>query len=236
MRARVEDISEEKHMARGNAKASTTNVDPTNTLSVSATAGTDPATLAAKVALRPDVRAAVTTRNFSQIAFGTMDLTTMVDELAAQIDAVRRGDLGRVETMLTSQAHALDAIFHELARRAGLNMGEYLDAAETYMRLALKAQSQCRATLETLAEIKNPRPVAFVQQANIANGPQQVNNGTAPPPSESPRAGENENRQNKLLEHGHGERLDTGTTGAASGIGADVEAMGAVNRSADGAR
>jgi len=30
--------------------------------------------------------------------------------------------------------------------------------------LALKAQAQCRATLQTLAEIKNPHPVAFVKQ------------------------------------------------------------------------
>ena len=115
-------------------------------------------------------------------------------------------------------------------------MGEYLDAAETYMRLALKAQSQCRATLETLAEIKNPRPVAFVRQANIAHGPQQVNNGTAPPPADPSRAGESEKPPNKLLESRDGERLDTGTAGATSGIGADMEAVGAVNRPADGAR
>jgi transposase InsO family protein len=48
------------------------------------------------------------------------------------------------------------------------------------MRLALKAQSQCRATVEALAEMKNPKPVAYVQQANIANGPQQVNNNGVP--------------------------------------------------------
>jgi hypothetical protein len=42
------------------------------------------------------------------------------------------------------------------------------------MRMALKAQSQCRQTLETLATIKNP-PVVFARQANIAQGPQQVN-------------------------------------------------------------
>lgn len=78
---------------------------------------------------------------------------------------------------LTEHAAALDAIFTELARRGALNLGEYLSASETYLRLALKAQSQCHATLETLAEIKNPHPVAFVQQANIAHGPQQVNNG-----------------------------------------------------------
>ncbi len=53
-----------------------------------------------------------------------------------------------------------------------------MGTAETLLRLALKAQSQCRTTLLTLAEIKNPRPIAFVNQANFAHGPQQVNNRT----------------------------------------------------------
>jgi hypothetical protein len=42
--------------------------------------------------------------------------------------------------------------------------------------IAFRAQSQCRATLATLAAIKNPTSEAFVNQANIAHGPQQVNN------------------------------------------------------------
>jgi len=45
--------------------------------------------------------------------------------------------------------------------------------------------------------MKSPRQVAFVKQANIANGPQQVNNGTLP------RAEESEISQSKLLEHEH---------------------------------
>jgi len=60
-----------------------------------------------------------------------------------------------------------------LANRSALYLGDYLDAAERYMRLALKAQGQCRATLETLAVIKNP-PL-FARQANITSSPQQVN-------------------------------------------------------------
>ena len=44
-----------------------------------------------------------------------------------------------------------------------------------YLRVALKAQAQCRATLETLAEMKQP-PTLLARQANIAHGPQQVNN------------------------------------------------------------
>jgi hypothetical protein len=89
-----------------------------------------------------------------------------------------------------------------------------MDEIDRYLRLGLKAQSQCRATLETLATIKNPQPVAFVRQANIAHGPQQVNNDGAAPAS---RARESENPPNKVLEHQHAERLDFGTASAAIG-------------------
>jgi hypothetical protein len=47
------------------------------------------------------------------------------------------------------------------------------------VRLTLKAVGQCRATLETLAAIKNPL-VVFAKQANMAHGPQQVKQRHAP--------------------------------------------------------
>ena len=49
------------------------------------------------------------------------------------------------------------------------------------MRLRLKAQSQARATLEALAQIKNP-PVGYARQANATTGPQQNNFGIVPSP------------------------------------------------------
>jgi hypothetical protein len=96
-------------------------------------------------------------------------ITHAVQALRTTIKNANRGDLAAAETILVGQAAALNALFAELARRAGLNMGEHLGAAETYMRLALKALGQCRATLETLAAIKNP-PVVYARQANINNG------------------------------------------------------------------
>ena len=126
------------------------------------------------------------------------------------------------EAMLVTQAHALDSIFTELARRSALNMGEYIEASEKYMRLALKAQAQCRATIETLAALKNP-PIVIARQANISNGPQQVNNG-APPP----RAEETPTAPNELLETDHGKRQDT--RGAATPVASDL-AMVAVEAS-----
>lgn len=117
--------------------------------------------------------------------FGECEIAALVRDLRDQTRAVtQEGDMRAPEAMLYGQAVALQTIFTSLSRRAALNVGEYMNAAERYLRLALKAQAQCRATLETLHEMKNPRPVAFVQQANIAHGPQQVNNGLTPPKSE----------------------------------------------------
>ena len=85
------------------------------------------------------------------------------------------GDMGRFERVLTHQFLTLDALFNNLAQRSGRQ--ESFKGIEVLMRLALKAQSQARATAETLALMKNPMP--YIKQANIANGPQQVNNGTS---------------------------------------------------------
>ena len=125
--------------------------------------------------------------HFGKGVFGELSLADCVLALKGTISDVKGGDLSSAEAMLTAQAAALNAMFCELARRAAMNMGEHLSATESYMRLALKAQGQCRATLETLAAIKNP-PVVFARQANISHGPQQVNNGPAPACRES-RAG-----------------------------------------------
>jgi len=75
--------------------------------------------------------------------------------------------------------------------------------------------------------------VAFVKQANIAHGPQQVNNAT-PGGGKSPTRGENPAKQsNELLEVTHGQRLDTGTAGAASGTNPHMEAVDALHRTPD---
>ena len=194
--------------------AATAKVSRSNSLEATSQPGEDEAATKARMVTSPTVLGAVTTQAFSNV-FGETDLQSLVRELGRQVGKVQENDLSRAESLLMTQAHTLDAIFNELARRAALNMGEYINAMDRYLRLALKAQSQCRATLETLATIKNP-PVIYAKQANIANGPQQVNNGTVP----AHVGGETSIEPNKLLEHQHEQRLDTGTQGAA--IGADT--------------
>ncbi|HEY6354943.1 MAG TPA: hypothetical protein VIY30_10675 [Burkholderiaceae bacterium] len=111
-----------------------------------------------------------------------ISVTDAYRELERLSSAAATGDLAHLERLLAAQALALNSVFAGLAHRSKSNsQAGYLDAADTYMRLALRAQAQCRQTAQTLFEMKNPRPVAFVQQANINHGgQQQVNNGAAP--------------------------------------------------------
>lgn len=134
----------------------------------------------ADLALSPTLNAAATVQMFGGGSFGKLEISETLEAVAHTVAAVRQGDMGGLEAMLVSQASALNSIFTELARRSGLNMGEHIEASEKYMRLALKAQAQCRANIETLAEMKNP-PLVIARQANFANGPQQVNNAPTLP-------------------------------------------------------
>jgi hypothetical protein len=184
----------------------------------------------AKTVLRPTVKAATTIQLVDK-SFGELDLTALVGALCEQVDAVLSGELGRAEELLFTQAQTLDAVFHQLARIAVDNLGN-IEVSEAYMRLALRAQTQSRATLGTLAIIKNPSPVAFVRQANIAHGPQQINN-VATPASDSFRTHESENQPNKLLEREYEEWLDSGAMQAAISGDSSVEALGAVHGTKD---
>ena len=139
-------------------------------------------------------------------------ITEMIDELKQQTAAIHADDLSRVEGMLISQAHTLDGLFARLASKA-LATG-HLDTMDRYMRLALKAQNQARATLQTLGELKTPKQIAFVKQANIGNQV-QVNNGSSPART---RTQKNQKAPNELLEVEHGERLDTRAAGSSGGI------------------
>jgi hypothetical protein len=157
------------------AKNQPEKIDKSRTVTIPVEVGKSRDTLLAELALNGVANSATVAVAFSQSNYGELSLTECMQVLTEKVVAVRKGNLRDAETLLVGQAMALDAIFASLARRAQMNMGEYMNAADRYMRLALKAQGQCRATLETLAAIKNP-PVVFAKQANIAQGPQQVNN------------------------------------------------------------
>ena len=177
----------------------------------------------ARTVLHPATNAAHTAQVFSPVmAPMELDLPSLVDELADQCSAVSRGDMTRPEALLYSQAQSLDAIFHSLVGKASSNLSYNPEKAERLMRLAFKAQAQSRTTVETLANLKNPRPVAYVTQANIGQNV-QVNNGVAREISSEP---------SRLQEQAH-ERLDTGTACEGSAVDSHLEALGAVHGTKD---
>ena len=128
-----------------------------------------------RAALRPCINGASVIEAFQGNIMGKeVDLGELVAGLSESCTGVKGGDLSALESMLVAQATALQTIFASLARRAATQ--ENLRQYETFMGLALKAQAQSRATISALVDLKYPRQATFVKQANIAHGPQQVNN------------------------------------------------------------
>lgn len=150
------------------------------------------------------------------------DLPALISALSDQSRAIGSGDMSRVEAMLINQATALQSLFTRLTLR-GFEQPNMANL-EGFLRLALRAQNQCRATLETLASIKNP-PNIIAKQANVAiGGPQQVNNHfcSGRPMPLMP--------QNQLLEQHNESRMDAGTQATSSRPNSTLEALGTLNR------
>ncbi len=133
----------------------------------------------AKDMIEPDVRHADLALRFSAGALGVGQSENSPDfgnYFVEMIRATRRaesGDLAIASRLLVAQALSLDGIFTEMARRGAVNMREYPQAMEIYMRLALKAQANSRATLEALAKLHQPREQT-VRHVHVNEGGQAV--------------------------------------------------------------
>ena len=168
----------------------------------------------------------VITKRERQELMEQLDTPALIEALRQQTKAVHKGDLRAAEAMLMNQAIALQSLFVKMTE-IGLQ-ADLLRQQETALRLALKAQSQCRATLETLANIKNP-PFVFAKQANVTTGPQQINNGPQTAPTGTREKVFQENKL-KELDHEQQQWLDTGATSAAGGTDQGAKAMAPVHR------
>jgi len=184
-----------------------------------------------RAALQPCINSASVIEAYQVNLMGKdVDLGELVEGLSELCKSVKDGDLSTVEAMLIAQATALQTIFASLARRAATQ--EHMRQYETFMGLALKAQAQSRATITALVDLKHPRQATFVKQANIANGPQQVNNGAAAGADSEcsvrarTHARKSKPEQNKLLEADHGQRMVIGAPSTASRGNQTVEAVG----------
>ena len=64
------------------------------------------------------------------------------------------GTMALLDGILIAQTVVLNALFNQLFQKASNT--QCFDHDDRYVRLAFKAQAQCRASFETLALSKNP--------------------------------------------------------------------------------
>lgn len=114
-------------------------------------------------------------RNFGPVATTgeAADGLSCAEVISDDLVKARGGDLSFASDILAAQAITLDYLFTELTLRAGRNIGEYPDAVDRYLRLALKAQANSRATLEALAKLHQPREQT-VRHVHVNEGGQAV--------------------------------------------------------------
>ncbi|WP_394791522.1 hypothetical protein [Rhodoferax sp.] len=143
------------------------------TLSIPPQPGKTKAQTVTAATLSPSVGAALVVAQVTHQE-SALDLLEVANYFKAAAVTAADGDLKPLQEMLAVQARSMDLLFNDFLRHSSLQASH--DVRERYIKLAFKAQSQCRATVETLAVIQQG-PAVFARNANINNGQQQVNNG-----------------------------------------------------------
>lgn len=152
-------------------------MQPDNALHVEQSPDETGAQAVARKLLQPNFKNGAVASAFTHKMIGEeIELPGLAD-FAREVQSIgskaAEGDLAFVSRMLAAQAVTLDSMYAELARRAASNMGEYTDASERYMRLALRAQTNCRTTLESLAKLHQPREQT-VRHVHVNEGGQAI--------------------------------------------------------------
>jgi hypothetical protein len=198
-------------------------------LSIEPKPGRTEAQTMADAIVSPVIMAGVLAHEYSMCG-NKCEITDVVASMRDITARVKTGDLTDVEAMLMSQATTLQTLFTFFTHLAKQQTG--LSQFQAYMTTALKTQNQCRTTLQTLLELKFPRTTAFVKQANITSGPQQINNGVKSEPVDT-HAQETETEQSKLsLEDTRHEReaLDIRAETTTGGTDKAMETLEPVHR------
>ena len=150
---------------------------PTANVTVQMEPGETEADANARAFLSPGIRQGLIALGFGSQAFGggqsPPTLDSVVTQLRMMMNKTVDGDNTMATSMLVAQAAALDSMFTEMGRRALLNANDYPEAAEKYIRLALKTQARCTATLEAISNIQRPT-IETTRHVKVAGGGQAI--------------------------------------------------------------
>lgn len=146
-------------------------------VTVETLAGEDHADAVARLFTVPFLRHGIVTHGIVQKMVGDLpgqpDMANFGQAIRDASDRTGKGELTLASELLTAQALTLDSMFTEYARRATMNMGDYPLAMDRFAKLALKAQANCRASLEALARLHQPREQT-VRHVHVNEGGQAV--------------------------------------------------------------
>ena len=138
------------------------------------------------------------------------------------LSKVKSGNLEDLEAILVNQVYVLNGLFNQLVMqgKASLNepavMRSLPNHPKTMLNVALKAQTQCRATVQTINELKNPKKTTFIKN--------QLNNVKM----------ELESRIEQLEDTEHGsKKLDYRTEATAITVNSELEALEVIDGSKD---
>ena len=136
---------------------------------------------------------------------------------------VKSGNLEDLEAILVNQVYVLNGLFNQLVMQGKASLTEPAvmrslpNHPKTMLNVALKAQTQCRATVQAINELKNPKKTTFIKN--------QLNNVKM----------ELEERIEQLeetTEHGS-KKLDGETEATAISIDSEMETLEVIDRSKD---
>ncbi len=183
-------------------------------------------TIPASIAIFPEGVAITAIKNIKYDPYDStrIDTRALFKEIQKQELEIKNGNLVYIERHLYSQAIALNALFDRMLNQ--LAYADFTPQVQLTAMIALKAQAQCRVTLATLAQIKNPDQITFIKQ-NV----QQQNNAVNQQVNNSPASKENENVANELLREAKHETLEFRGTEKTITINPEMETMAAVNGS-----
>lgn len=101
-------------------------------------------------------------------------LNDVVEELKIVSKDLAIGTGSQAQSILAAQSVLLDKLFNLLTVRGMLNTNSgNLGYSAEFLKLAFKAQSNCRSTLQSISDINHPRQ--HVSQINMAENQQVIN-------------------------------------------------------------
>ncbi|MGP1385166.1 MAG: hypothetical protein ACTS2F_16500 [Thainema sp.] len=170
---------------------------------------------------------------YSKRGYSIEKATALIPTLTDNATQLQKGDLQEAERILLSQAEVLQALFHRMFTLAGYMMTNP-EQCDRYISLGLRAQEQCRKTLVSLSEIKNPKKPTQLIKNYVDKQLNQLKVEQSQPPMTEPDFGNaqetSQSFNTQAMEASPYAPMDTRSKTAATRTDSDMETVESLHR------